>query len=288
MNGIVILNKEKGISSNTACRKVGKLLGEKKVGHLGTLDVLATGVLPVALGKATKLFDFYLQKTKTYLATFTFGYETTTLDSEGEVVASSDIIPKEDELRSALLKFIGAQNQMPPKYSAKKVNGKCAYDLARSNIDFELKPKEITITNIELISQISNDTYTFKITCSSGTYIRSIARDLGYALNTYATMTDLVRLQCGNFMLENSYAISQIEKIGIDVLLDFNTIFKEFEKIQVNDTETKKLLNGQTILIKENRENITNIVVQNNNEVLGLGNITNNYLKLEIHLKEHV
>jgi len=287
MNGIVILNKEKGISSNTACRKVGKLLGEKKVGHLGTLDVLATGVLPVALGKATKLFDFYLQKTKTYLATFTFGYETTTLDSEGEVVASSDIIPKEDELRSALLKFIGTQNQMPPKYSAKKINGQCAYDLARSNVDFELKPKEITIYGIELISQISNDTYTFKITCSSGTYIRSIARDLGYALNTYATMTDLVRLQCGNFTLENAYTIAQIEKLGKSVFLDFNTIFKDFEKINVDDIQKQKLLNGQSILI-DIEQNAVNIVVQNNNEVLGLGDINNNYLKLNIHLKEHI
>ena len=287
MNAIVILNKEKGVSSNTACRKVGKILGEKKVGHLGTLDVLATGVLPVALGRATKLFDFYLQKTKTYLATFTFGYETTTLDSEGEKVVSSDVVPTQSEIENVLSNFVGKQNQMPPKYSAKKINGRCAYDLARSNIDFELKPKEITINEIELIDKISNDTYTFKINCSSGTYIRSIARDLGYALNTYATMTDLVRLECGNFKLEDSHTISQIEKIGNGVLLDFNVIFKDFEKVCVDINQEQKLLNGQSIYIADSINN-KNIVVVNNEEVLGLGDINNNYLKLTIHLKEHI
>ncbi len=215
MNGIVILNKPSGISSNTACRKVGKILGEKKVGHLGTLDPMAEGVLPVALGKCTKLFDYYLKKRKTYIAEFTFGYETDTLDREGRIVVDGGRFPTKEDIALVLPKLRGEIAQIPPKYSAKKVNGKRAYDLARENVEFELKPKDITIYKLEMLEQIDNKTYKFLIECSAGTYIRSIARDIAYALQTYATMTHLQRKMCGEFLIENSCTFDNINDSSV-------------------------------------------------------------------------
>jgi len=215
MNGLVILNKPCGISSNTACRKVGKILGEKKVGHLGTLDPMAEGVLPVALGKCTKLFDFYLKKRKTYIAEFVFGYETDTLDREGQVIFDGGRIPTKDEIEDILTKLRGKIAQIPPKYSAKKVNGKRAYDLARENVDFELKSKDIIIYKLEILEKIDAKTYKFLIECSAGTYIRSVARDLAYALQTYATMTRLQRTMCGEFSIENSYTFENIYESSV-------------------------------------------------------------------------
>lgn len=286
MNGLVILNKESGISSNTACRKVGKLLGEKKVGHLGTLDVLASGVLPVALGKYTKLFDFFLQKQKEYIATFTFGCETTTLDSEGEIVNKSENIPTKVEIEKVLNKLVGVQDQLPPKFSAKKINGKCSYILARQNIEFELKPKKIEIFSIELLSQESSNSFKFKIICSSGTYIRSIARDLAYMLNSVATMTNLIRTKMGNFDIQNSYLLEDIERLRDKTILDANKIFCDFNKIEVGNEDIKKLLNGQSI--STNFENTDDIIVWGDNEIIGIGNIFESKLKLKIHLKEHL
>ena len=145
MNGIVVLNKPQGLSSNTACKKVGRILNEKKVGHLGTLDPMAEGVLPVSLGKCTKLFDYYLKKNKEYVADFTFGYETDTLDADGKIMIDNGLIPSLNNIKLILNSFIGQQEQLPPKYSAKKVNGKRAYDLARKDEDFVLEPQLITI-----------------------------------------------------------------------------------------------------------------------------------------------
>lgn len=286
MNGLVILNKESGISSNTACRKVGKLLGEKKVGHLGTLDVLASGVLPVALGKYTKLFDFFLKKQKEYIATFTFGYETATLDNEGEIINKSSNIPTKSQIQEVLNKFIGIQEQIPPKFSAKKLNGKCAYTLARQNIDFELKPKKIEIFSIELLSQESTNSYKFRIVCSSGTYIRSIARDLAYMLNSFATMTNLVRIKMGDFDIENSFSLEDIEKHKEKSILSLDKVFNTFEKIEIIDENVDKLLNGQSIMT--DFKNTDDIIVLNNNEVVGIGKIFESKLKLKIQLKEHL
>ncbi len=224
MDGIVILNKPCGVSSNTACRKVGRLLGEKKVGHLGTLDPMAEGVLPVALGKCTKLFDYYLKKTKTYVAEFTFGYETDTLDREGEKLLDNGSVPSEEQIVAALKNFQGTISQLPPKYSAKKVNGQRAYDLARQNVNFDLQPKDITVYRYELLSKINECTYKFLIECSAGTYIRSLARDLAYSLDTYATMTALQRTKCGEFRIENSVTFDEVSEAAV---ISVAELFKE-------------------------------------------------------------
>lgn len=212
IDGIVILNKSQYVSSNTACNKVKYILNAKKAGHLGTLDPLATGVLPISLGKATKLFDIFLKKRKTYIASFDFTHETDTLDVEGVILNNSKKSITPEDINKVLKEFVGTLNQIPPKYSAKKVNGVRAYDLARKGVSFELKSKQITIYRFELIGEVKPDVYKFVIECSSGTYIRSLCRDLAYAMGVYGTMIELIRTKCGIFNIDDSCTIDDIQK----------------------------------------------------------------------------
>ena len=209
-NGIVVLNKPTGMSSFYAVKKVQRLLGAKKAGHMGTLDPLGTGVLLIGINKGTKLFDEYLNKTKEYIATFEFGVQTDTLDSEGTIVKEDDKIISETQIKSILKEFIGTFAQMPPEYSAKKVNGQKACDLARQGKNVKLKPKNIEIYDISLIDKIKENCFVFKIICSAGTYIRSIARDIAKRFNTCATMVSIIRTKCGNFCIEQSCTIEDI------------------------------------------------------------------------------
>ena len=169
--GIIPVNKPKGWTSFDVVNKLKYKLKPLKVGHLGTLDPMATGVLLVTVGKATKLFDLMQEKKKTYVATFEFGYETDTLDATGDVQEKSEKIPSLDEIMNVLPKFVGEIDQIPPKYSAKSVNGVRAYDLARQNIDFELKPKKVKIYNIKFLS-FESGLLKLEIECGAGTYIR--------------------------------------------------------------------------------------------------------------------
>ena len=271
MNGIVILNKPSGISSNYACKKVGKILKEKKVGHLGTLDPMAEGVLPVTLGKCTKLFDYYLNKNKTYLANFTFGRETDTLDLEGNIIVENGRVPSLEELQEVVKEFEGEQYQVPPKFSAKKINGKRAYDLARDKKDFELKPKLINIYSIECLKQINNDTFQFKIDCSSGTYIRSIARDLAYKLKTYAFMSKLVRTKCGEFCLEKSI---DFDNVNYDNIVTVDEIFRNIKKIYINEKQYFEFINSGRVYLNQNNDNLnTEFLLVYNNEIISKGTL---------------
>ena len=177
---------------------------------MGTLDPYGTGVLLVGVNKGTKLFDEYLKKTKTYVAVFHFGYETDTLDSEGQIIKENDVKVNSDSINEALKSFIGKQNQMPPQYSAKKVNGQKACDIARNGGSVELKSKEIEIYDIKLIREFADNNFQFEIICSAGTYIRSICRDLAYKLSTYGTMISIIRTKCGVFCIENSCTLEDI------------------------------------------------------------------------------
>ena len=207
MIGFVNVNKPSGLGSSKVVSVLKKHFNIKKIGHMGTLDPLAEGVLPIAIGKATRMFDYMLEKNKTYIAQFTFGKTTDTLDSDGQVTETTTIIPTKNKILSILPKLIGRISQIPPQYSAKKVNGKCAYDFARNGEKVELSPKEIEIYDIKLLNQINNTTFEFEIECSGGTYIRSIARDMADLLNSKAYMSKLIRTKSGKFELNNSFTL---------------------------------------------------------------------------------
>ena len=217
-NAIINLNKPTGMSSFLAVKKVAKALGVKKAGHMGTLDPYGTGVLLVGVNKGTKMFDEYLKKSKTYVAVFHFGYQTDTLDSEGQIEKENQAEITKEQIASVLPKFIGKQMQMPPLYSAKKVNGKKACDVARKGEVVELKPKEIEITSLKLLRQLGNNNFQFEISCSSGTYIRSLCRDIAHELSTYGTMVSIIRTKCGVFDIANSCTLQDIQNGKISFL----------------------------------------------------------------------
>lgn len=277
--GIIAINKPSDWTSFDVVNKIKHMVKPQKVGHLGTLDPMATGVLLVTVGKATRLFDIMQAKQKTYIATFKFGEETTTLDSTGEVVCRTSNIPTKEEILKILPNFVGEINQIPPKFSAKSVNGKRAYDLARAGVEFELKPKKVTISNVELLDY--SDELKLKITCGSGTYIRSIGRDIAYALNSLATMTSLVRTQVGKFEVKNCKNIQDIDKdnifnnlVPISDVLDYKTLI-------LNKEMQNKILNG--VILDINLEN-GNYILTENEEELAIVQINNNKGKMLIFL----
>ena len=249
--GFINVDKPSGIVSSTVVNKI-KWLSGVPCGHMGTLDPLASGVLPVGVGNATRLFDYFLEKEKEYIAEFTFGVDSDTLDSTGTLIRGGHV-PNESEIEGVLPTLCGDIMQIPPKYSAKNVNGRRGYDLARAGIEFELAPKKVRIDSVDLLGrkEESDDTYLFKIRCGGGTYIRSIARDMAAALGTKAVMSALRRTQSGVFTLENAAPFSVLEQdptveelekylIPTDSVLPFDTL-------SLTDRETGKLLMGQTV-----------------------------------------
>ncbi len=276
-NAILLLNKERGISSNKAVNKVKYLLGANKAGHLGTLDVLGEGLLPITLNKATKLFDYFLNKDKEYITIFKFGQTSKTLDLEGELTEEDKTLNlTEDDIKKVLPSLIGKQQQVPPQYSAKKVNGQTAYNLARAGKDVVLKPKEIEIYNIELLNKIEKNTFQFKVACSSGTFIRALCRDMATKLSTCGVMQRIIRTKCGNFDLKDSCSLQDIEQ-GKYKLISVDTIF-DFQAIFLNDHEFMLVQNGVQIFMP-NLEN-KKYKVYHGKTFLGIGEICHGKLKL--------
>ncbi len=276
--GIIPINKPKDWTSFDVVNKLKYKVKPLKVGHLGTLDPMATGVLLVTVGKATKLFDLMQEKTKTYVATFEFGYLTDTLDATGTTTETTKNIPTKEEILSILPKFIGKIEQIPPKYSAKSVNGVRAYDLARQNIDFELKPKTVEIFNLNLLSY-ENGSLTLEISCGSGTYIRSIGRDLAKEVNSLASMTSLIRTKVGNFTLENCIEIEDIDNFE-QIMLPISKILT-YPVLKLDETQKFKLLNGQKLLINE-KDGLYSLM--NNEDIEAIVEIKQSIAKMQLFL----
>lgn len=245
MNGFLNLYKPKGVSSAKILNTLKKSVKGIAVGHMGTLDPLASGVLPVALGKSTRMFDYLLDKDKVYVATFAFGYETNTLDLEGEIVRRNDKIPTERELIEKSKELIGDIMQVPPVFSAKCVNGKRSYQLARKGHDFELPPKKVRINSIKLLEKISDSEFKFEISCKGGTYIRSIVRDLAALCKTVGTMTDLIRTKSGVFEIENSVKVEDfISEEDKEKFLIAPENVVNYPEIRLTEREATRLYNG--------------------------------------------
>ena len=210
--GFFNVDKPSGLTSGVVVNKCKWLTGTP-CGHMGTLDPLASGVLPVGVGNAARLFDYFLNKQKEYIAEFTFGVSSDTLDSTGELTAMGHI-PTQAEIESVFPSLQGDIMQMPPKYSAKNVNGKRGYELARAGVEFELTPKQVRVECVQCLgkSKKNENAYLFKIGCGGGTYIRSIARDMAAALGTHAVMSALQRTKSGVFTLENAIPFSLLEQ----------------------------------------------------------------------------
>ena len=251
--GFFNVDKPSGIVSSAVVNKCKWLTGTP-CGHMGTLDPLASGVLPVGVGNAARLFDYFLEKEKEYIATFTFGVTSDTLDSTGELVHGGSI-PSENEIKSVLSSLQGEVLQMPPKYSAKSVNGKRGYELARAGIEFELQPKKVRIDEITLLEQINENTYSFKIRCGGGTYIRSIARDMAELLDTQALMSALRRTQSGVFTLDTAIPFSVLEQDpAIEELEQYLVPTQDvlsYPRYDAVGKTAERLLNGQTLVVNE-------------------------------------
>ena len=246
-SGIVLINKPVGMSSNKAVNIVKYTLGAKKCGHLGTLDLEGQGLLPVTVNNATKLFDYFLNKDKTYETIFIFGFETDTLDTSGVITKQKDCDVSEEDVKATCKKMIGKYMQMPPQYSAKKVGGQSAYKSARKGEYVELKPKEVEILSFDLLEKVEKNTFRFLVSCSSGTYIRSLCRDLAELLGTYGSMQCIIRTRCGGFMLKDAYSIEQIEK-GDFEMISSESVF-DYPKLSLSIKQCEKLYNGQKIVI---------------------------------------
>lgn len=278
INGIILVNKESGFSSNQVVGKLKYLLKANKAGHLGTLDVLGRGLLPITLGRGTKLFDYFLNKDKVYQTIFEFGFATTTLDREGEITDKNNVEVSLEQLQNVCQKFIGKQDQLPPIYSAKKINGKKAYELARAGKSVDLKPKQIEIYDLKVLKQIEKNKFLLEVHCSSGTYIRSLCRDIASSLGTFGVMQDILRTKCGSFDIKESFTIEDIEQ-GKYKIIPLDTVF-DYEKLITYEAD--KLLNGQ--LVKTDYQDGIYRIYTDNSLFLGIGNVKNKRLKLDMRL----
>lgn len=281
LNGLINVDKPKGYTSFDVIRKLKRILKMKKIGHTGTLDPLATGVLVICLGRATKLANVIEAEKKTYIADFILGAKTDTYDTEGEVIDRSDVRVTAEDVKNILHKFRGEIKQVPPMYSALKVNGKRLYELAREGVVIERKSRDVVISKLELM-EFDEKTQTGKLYCevSKGTYIRSLIFDMGEELQTYAHMNGLRRTQVGEYSVEDGFTIEQMEDMGENGDFSFVTSVEDsfnFEKVELKDEKQIKLfLNGNTVICKKPNDRYKIYV---DKEFVGLGEVIDNRLK---------
>lgn len=294
-DGIILLNKVKGISSFKAINQIKWNIGASKIGHAGTLDPMAEGLMVVMVNSATKFSDDLMKKDKEYYVEMELGYETDTYDTEGKKTKIYDGIIEYDEqnVRDVINSFIGIQDQIPPMYSALKVNGKKMYEMAREGIEIERKPRRVEIYSIRDIT-IKGQMITFYVEVSSGTYIRSLVRDIGEKLSFWATMTKLIRTRIDKHSLENAFLFEEIEKTENkeELVIDIESLF-DYEQITLSKNELLKLSNGMTTILELSKYGISNVgdltnkklkVYSSNNEFVGIANIlkfdeSNMYIK---------
>ncbi len=272
IQGWINLYKPKNISSFLALKKIKKKFSINKIGHCGTLDPLAEGILPVAIGKTTKLIQFINSDFKKYIFKIKWGEETSTNDSEGIILKTSNNIPTKKIINNAINSFIGEILQKPPKSSAIKINGIRAYKLFRKNIDFEVSPKKVFVKSLKNISNVSNSSL-FEIECGKGFYVRSFARDFARYLGTYAHIIDLKRTRVGKFSLDRSILLDDLMKIGqrlseFNYVLSSASMLDDILAIEIEDINYFDQLSlGKSIILKENDLYKSKQVVKKNKTV---------------------
>ena len=260
IDGIINVRKEKGFTSHDVVAKLRGITRQKKIGHTGTLDPDATGVLPVCFGKATKLCDMLTEKEKAYEAVLLLGKTTDTQDISGEVKKERSVEGiTQDQVRETILSFVGEYDQIPPMYSALKVNGKKLYELAREGVEIERKPRKIQIHRIE-IREINLPEVRFEVWCSKGTYIRTLCNDIGEKLGCGGCMSSLIRTKSGIFTLEESKSLDEIETCVREgrieeILVPIDAMFPDVPKVFVKEGEEKSVYNGNALAKRQLEEN---------------------------------
>ena len=287
MDGIIIINKEKNYTSNDVVSIVKKIT-KSKVGHTGTLDPNATGVLPLLIGNATKISKYLINHDKEYEVVLQLGVRTETADVEGKVIEEKEVTAEmlnKDNIEEKLQQFIGKQEQIPPIYSAIKVNGKKLYEYARRGQEVELKPRQIEIYSIQLVGINEKEKQiSFKVKCSKGTYIRSLCEDISKKLGTVGYMKELNRLQVGEFYIKDAVTISEMkEKIeagNLENIITIEEIFKNNPQIQLEQEQIEPYING----VKINTEKTNGVyrIYKPNGTFIGLGIIENSKLKRDL------
>lgn len=280
-NGILNIDKPQGITSHDVVDIVRKIFPGIKVGHTGTLDPIATGVLPICIGKATKLSDELLSENKVYKVKMLLGVETDTYDITGKIVFANTLNEDEIYIKERIKRFIGKSSQIPPIYSAIKIKGKKAYEYARNGENVSLKPREIEIFNIDDIDvNLRKRQVSFVVSCTKGTYIRSLVHDIGIKLGCGATMIELKRLKTGDFDINDSidlYEFLNLEYLDmLDKIVSIEELYKDSKKINLKDKDYDKFLNG--IAIKTDVQNGI-VRVYENLRYKGLGKVNDNLLK---------
>lgn len=285
-SGFVNVIKPTGETSSNIVLKVKRILGTKRVGHLGTLDPAASGVLPVAFGKATKFFYYFLTKDKEYIADVKFGVETDTLDSFGQIIDKNNLKVSEVQIQGVLGEFIGRISQVPPKYSAIKIDGKKACDLAREGKDVEIKSREIDIFDLKLLGQIGDNLFRFKVHCSAGTYIRTLFSDIAKRLGTISSTPVIIRTKSGAFEIENAITLNELE-LSKEVI-SIEDLFAKFKSVEVSNKETvKKILNGVKITKQElGFDETEKFFIKIDNQLVGMYHFEEEKLICDVFLAE--
>lgn len=281
MDGLILINKQKGFTSHDVVNVIRKKLNTKKVGHTGTLDPNATGVLPILIGKGTKISKYLMEHDKTYIATIKLGEKTDTGDSEGQVIEEKSIPAdlKKEDINNALQNFFGKQKQVPPMYSAIKINGKKLYEYAREGKEVKLEAREIEIYKIELL-EYQNNKIKFEVECSKGTYIRTLCEDIAKKLGTVGYMEELQRTKVNNFKIEDSILLDDITLENAEKnMIKIEEVFKEKETIELDNKKLELFLNGVKLTY-----NLPNSIyrIYNNEQFIGIGVIENKLLKRDI------
>lgn len=281
MDGLILINKQKGFTSHDVVNVIRKKLNTKKVGHTGTLDPNATGVLPILVGKATKISKYLMEHDKTYIATIKLGEKIDTGDSEGQVIEEKSIPAdlKKEDINNALQNFFGKQKQVPPMYSAIKINGKKLYEYAREGKEVKLEAREIEIYKIELL-EYQNNKIKFEVECSKGTYIRTLCEDIAKKLGTVGYMEELQRTKVNNFRIEDSILLDDITLENAEKnMIKIEEVFKEKETIELDNKKLELFLNGVKLTY-----NLPNSIyrIYNNEQFIGIGVIENKLLKRDI------
>ena len=289
-SGWIFVNKPKNVSSFDVIRQLKKIFSIKRIGHAGTLDPLATGILPIAFGSATKTIPYLVSSKKKYRFSISWGIRTTTHDMEGEVIDESNFVPSKEDILDAVSDFKGEFYQRPPKYSAVKINGQRAYKLARSGIDFNIKEKKVKLYELILKDHKKNKTE-FLAKVGKGFYIRSLARDLCEKLATPGVIDSLERTELGQFSIENAFSLETIEKlvhsapagmVGGNLLVPLSEVLDDIPALPISDKEAKRFQQGQSFsnddLLKDSKL-AREVLLLRDNSPIGLATVGENSFK---------